>query len=86
MEVAVNRVGDDSRGHKPPFLPDERLTLEASVAAFTLGTAYVQHHDDRTGSLTAGKLADLVVLDRDLFDRGAGEQGEAVFEDPAFDA
>jgi predicted amidohydrolase YtcJ len=77
MEVAVNRVADISRGEKPPFLPDERLTLEEAIRAFTLGSAYVNHQDDTTGSLTVGKLADLVVLDRDLFDRTAGEIGEA---------
>jgi predicted amidohydrolase YtcJ len=33
--------------------------------------------DDVTGSIEVGKLADLVVLDRDLFDRGAGEIHEA---------
>jgi predicted amidohydrolase YtcJ len=94
MEVAVNRVADISRGAKPPFLPAERLTLEEAIRAFTLGSAYVNHQDDATGSLTVGKLADLIVLDRDLFDRAAGEIGEArvvgtfvegepVYEDPA---
>jgi len=94
MEIAVNRVSDRSRGLKPPFLPAERLTLEEAVRAFTLGSAYVQHLDAETGSLTVGKAADLVVLDRDLFDRDAGAigearvvatfiDGEAVFEDAA---
>ncbi len=77
MEVAVNRVADVSRGEKPPFLPAERLTLEEAIHAFTLGSAHVNHQDDTTGSLTVGKLADLIVLDRDLFDRAAGEIGEA---------
>ncbi len=77
MEVAVNRVSDVARGARPPFLPEERLGLEEAVHAFTLGSAHVQHLDDATGSLAAGKLADLVVLDRDLFDRGAGQIGEA---------
>ena len=35
--------------------------------AFTLGSAYVNHLDDVTGSIEVGKLADLVVVDRDLF-------------------
>ncbi|MBF6605944.1 MAG: amidohydrolase [Chloroflexi bacterium] len=97
MEVAVNRVSEDARGAKPPLLPDERISLEEAVRAFTLGSAYVQHQDDETGSLTVGRLADLVVLDRDLFDRAAGEIGDArviatfvegqpVFEDPALGA
>ena len=72
------------------------MTLDEAVRAFTLGSAYVNHLDDTTGSISVGKLADLIVLDRDLFDRGAGRIGEArvvatfvegepVFEDPALD-
>jgi predicted amidohydrolase YtcJ len=93
MELAVERVSDDSRGRKEPLLPDERIDLVDALAAFTAGSAYVNHLDE-TGSLEVGKLADLAVLDRDLFDRGAGAIGEArvvatfvegapVFEDPA---
>ena len=94
MEIAVNRAYREPEFSSPPFLPAERLTLDEAIRAFTLGSAYVQHHDDTTGSLTVGKLADIIVLDRDLFDRGAGEIGEArvvgtfiegepVFEDAA---
>ena len=91
LEVAVERDHPllERRG---AFLPDERLTLDEAVRAFTLGSAYVNHLDDETGSLIPGKLADLVVVDRDLWDRGAGRisdarvvatfvEGEAVFED-----
>ena len=93
MEVAVERVADVSRGEREPLLPDERIELIDALGAFTAGSAYVNHLDE-TGSLEVGKLADLAVLDRDLFDRGAGAIGEArvvatfvdgiaVFEDPA---
>ncbi len=96
MEVAVNRVAPDSRDVVPPLLPREAVSLEDAMRAFTMGSAYVQHHDDTTGSLTPGKLADLIVLDRNVFDRAAGPigdaqvvatwiEGEAVFEDGAFD-
>ena len=78
------------------FLPEERLDLIDALAAFTAGSAYVNHLDEETGTLEVGKLADLAVLDRDLFDRGAGAIGEArvvgtfiegsaVYEDPALD-
>ena len=77
MELAVNRVWYESRGTTPAFLPDQRLPLIDALAAFTAGTAYVNHLEDDTGTLEPGKLADLVVLDRDLFDRGAGEIGDA---------
>ena len=54
----------------------------------------MNHLDDETGTIAAGKLADLAVVDRDLFAPDAGPigdarvlatfvGGEAVFEDPA---
>jgi predicted amidohydrolase YtcJ len=76
MEVAVNRVSDESRGITPSLLPEERITLASALRAFTAGSAHAQHLDE-AGWLGEGRLADLAVLDRDLFDRGAGEIGEA---------
>jgi predicted amidohydrolase YtcJ len=76
IEVAVERVSDDNRGRREPFLPFERLGLDEALAAFTAGSAWVNHLDAETGSLELGKAADLVVLDRDLFDRGSGPIGE----------
>ncbi len=94
VEVAVNRVVPGSRGAEPPFLPDERIDLEAALRAFTSGGAWIHRLDGAAGSLEPGMLADLVILDRDLFDRGVGEigdarvvmtmvEGAAVFADPA---
>jgi predicted amidohydrolase YtcJ len=94
MEVAVNRVSPETRD-AAPFLPDERIALAEALRAFTAGSAYAQHLDE-AGVLEAGRLADFVVLDRDLFDRGAGPigearvvgtfiGGEAVFEAPGLD-
>jgi predicted amidohydrolase YtcJ len=77
MEVAVERIADISRGQQPAFLPDERIDLIDALAAFTAGSAYVNHLDADTGTVEVGKYADLAVLDRDLFDRGAGAIGEA---------
>ena len=77
VEVAVNRVVPESRGIEPPFLPGERLDLETALRAFTTGGAWVQRLEPTTGTLEPGKLADIVILDRDLFDRGAGEIGDA---------
>lgn len=77
MEVAVNRVADYNRGGRPPFLPEQRIGLMDALAAFTTGTAYLNHQEHDTGSVEVGKAADLAVLDRDLFDRGAGAIGEA---------
>jgi predicted amidohydrolase YtcJ len=95
IEVAVNRLLRHPLIDDPaPFLPAERITLEQAIHGFTLGSAYVNHLDDDTGSITVGKLADLAVVDRDLFAPDAGPIGDArilatfvggaaVFEDPA---
>jgi predicted amidohydrolase YtcJ len=95
IEIAVERRYRDFIADRGVFLPDERLELIDALAAFTAGSAYVNHLDE-TGSLEVGRLADLAILDRDLFDRGAGAIGEAtvigtfvdglpVFEDAALD-
>ena len=93
IDVAVNRISEEHRGQKPPFVPEERISLEAALEAFTGGSAWVNRLDDVVGSIEVGKMADLAVLDRDLFDRGAGQiadsrvvatfiDGVAVFERP----
>jgi predicted amidohydrolase YtcJ len=46
---------------------EETVDLAAAVRAATLGSAYANFADDRRGSLTPGKDADVVVLSRDLF-------------------
>jgi len=58
-------------------LPAERLSLDQALAAFTIGSAYVNHLDGETGSLEVGKLADLALLDRNLRDLDAAPIGEA---------
>jgi predicted amidohydrolase YtcJ len=65
IAVAVSRVCEEDRTTEP-FLPSETLGLDDALAAFTRGSAFVNHLDDVTGSIQVGKLADLVVLDRDL--------------------
>jgi predicted amidohydrolase YtcJ len=76
LEVAVNRVAPHDR-EADPLLPHEALELETAIAAYTRGSAYVNFLEGETGTIEPGKLADLVVLDRDLFDRGAGPIGDA---------
>jgi hypothetical protein len=76
LEVAVTRR-QPGYAEDLVLLPDERLTLDAAIAAQTLGSAYVNALDDVSGSIEVGKLADLVVLDRDLHDRTVGAIHEA---------
>ncbi len=75
LEVAVSRISPESRD-RAPFLPDEALGLPEALAAFTSGTAYINHLDEVTGTIEVGKLADLVVLDRDIFAPDAGPLGD----------
>jgi predicted amidohydrolase YtcJ len=77
MEVAVTRIADLHRDERPSFLPEERISLIDALAGFTSGTAWVNHLEHEVGSLEVGKAADIVILDRDLFDRTAGAIGEA---------
>ena len=74
IQVAVNRA-DPDEGDSEPFLPDERLELPTALAAFTIGSAFVNGLERETGSIEAGKLADLALLDRDLFRIDAKELG-----------
>jgi predicted amidohydrolase YtcJ len=84
MHVAVNRrafpgyaYGDDERAISEPFLPEQAVDLPTAIAAFTMGSAYVNHLDHVTGSIEVGKLADLVVIDRNVFAHPAGELHQA---------
>jgi predicted amidohydrolase YtcJ len=81
MHVAVNRRMRSDYPYRVEshdvFLPDERLDLPTSLAAFTMGSAYVNHLEGTTGSIEAGKQADLVVVDRDLFAHPADEIASA---------
>jgi predicted amidohydrolase YtcJ len=75
IEVAVRRVGPETR-NVPAFLPEQRLPLPVAVAAFTAGSAYV-NHDDEAGSIQVGRRADLAVVDRNIFDATAGLPADA---------
>jgi predicted amidohydrolase YtcJ len=96
VETAVSRRFVENRS-LAPFLPEEALEPIDAFAAFTIGSAYTNHLDDVAGSIEVGKLADLVVIDRDVFDPGSAPigdarvvltliEGEAVHEDAALGA
>jgi predicted amidohydrolase YtcJ len=95
VEVAVRRISPEDREARP-LLPDEALGLPAVLRAFTMGSAWVNHLDDVTGSIEIGKLADLAVLDRDIAGEDAARladtrvlltlvEGAAVYEDPSLE-
>jgi predicted amidohydrolase YtcJ len=95
MEVAVTRRGIDASGGDA-WIPEERVDLETILAAYTRGSAYAMHQEKRTGSVEVGKRADIIVLDRDLFQLPPEEihrarvlwtllDGKEVFRDASFD-
>lgn len=49
------------------WYPQERVDLETALRAYTVNNAWAAGKEERLGSLTPGKLADFVVLDRDPF-------------------
>jgi predicted amidohydrolase YtcJ len=66
LNSAVNRTTRDGRP-AGGWLPHERLTLADALAGYTSGSAWAAHEDAFKGGLEPGMLADVVILDRDLF-------------------
>lgn len=66
VQMAMTRQTADS---KPAdgFLPQQRLSLEDTIHAYTLGAAIAGRTEATEGSLETGKLADLIVISQDLF-------------------
>jgi predicted amidohydrolase YtcJ len=80
IHVAVNRMGwagyeygGIDEAATVAFLPEQAVDLPTAIAAFTIGSAYVNHLDDVTGSIELGKAADLALLDRNVFERPIDE-------------
>lgn len=77
------------------WIPEERMPLPAMLWAYTSAGAFVNHQERDTGSLEAGKWADLIVLDRNIFEVDERQihtvrvlatmlAGEVVYRDPIF--
>jgi len=58
------RAGEPEEG----WFPDQRLSIEEALTAYTMGSAYANFEEEVKGSLTTGKLADVVVLSRNLLE------------------
>jgi predicted amidohydrolase YtcJ len=73
LHVAVNRMLSSRLGEPGatettvPLLPAQAIGVGAAVDAFTRGVAYVNHEEDVAGTLEPGKIADVTVLDQDLY-------------------
>ncbi|PWN03117.1 amidohydrolase [Nocardioides silvaticus] len=68
LHTAVHRTahGEPGRAGNEPFLPDQALEIETAFAAYTSGSAWINHLDN-AGRIAPGADADLVVLDLDPF-------------------
>lgn len=54
-------------GDRGTYLPGQKMTMERAIRAYTAGSAYAAGEEDIKGTISAGKLADFIILDRDLF-------------------
>ncbi len=52
---------------KDAYTPEEHLTVEQAVKAYTQGSAYARFSENQLGTLEVGKEADLAVLSQDIF-------------------
>jgi predicted amidohydrolase YtcJ len=59
--------------HPDGWIPDQKISVEEAVRAFTFGSAFAEFQELVKSSIAPGKLADLVMLDRDIFVIDPGE-------------
>jgi len=67
LHAAVARRRADGSPREAGWYPEQRLDISESLHAFTTGPAYASGMEKRLGQLAPGFLADLLVLDRDIF-------------------
>ncbi len=94
IEVSITHR-EPSRGPGPAWLPEERIALPDALAGYTIRGAYLDFTEKETGSIEVGKAADLIVLDRNLFEIAPSQihdskvlltllEGREVFRAPGF--
>ncbi len=67
IHAAVTRCRADGTPGGNGWIPEERLTVEEAVWAYTVGAAYAGGMENEQRSITPGKLADLTILSQDIF-------------------
>lgn len=63
--AAVTRATLDGK-HPDGWFPEEKLTVPEAMEAYTMGSAYAEFEEKEKGSITPGKLADMVILSDDI--------------------
>jgi predicted amidohydrolase YtcJ len=66
IQIAVTRQPID--GSQPAWIPEERVTLAQMIEAYTINGAWLARQEKDTGSIKVGKAADLIVLEKNLFE------------------
>jgi predicted amidohydrolase YtcJ len=63
LYAAITRKSENG---KLEYFPEQRLTIDQAITAYTAGSAFAEFEEKQKGTLTSGMLADFVVLDRDV--------------------
>lgn len=82
---AVTRSSAFTQEPKDGWVPKEKISLFESLRAYTYGAACAASREDKIGILTQGKLADIIILDRNLFNRAPEELLETKVETTLMD-
>ncbi len=96
IQVALTRL-DFKNPIGEPFIPEEIVDMPTILAGYTINAAFINFLEKETGSIEVGKAADIVVLERNLFDIPAKEigkvkvlltllEGREVYRNPSFQA
>jgi predicted amidohydrolase YtcJ len=67
MQTAITRQPPGKGKQHPVFLPEQRMTINECVKGYTVLAAEAAWRSRDTGSLSPGKFADIIILDRDIF-------------------
>jgi len=66
IKAAVTRQTLDGK-HPDGWIPEQKIGVEEAVRAFTVGSAFAEFAEKVKGTISPGKLADMVLLDRDIY-------------------
>lgn len=77
--AAVTRRTLDGK-HPHGWIPEQKISVQEAVRAYTAGSAYAEFTEGVKGTITQGKLADIVILSRDIFTITPGEIGSVRVE------